>query len=113
MSTKKPAPPSQHEVERQFRELLDRGDIDDLASWLDVPYDTLSKQLNPGNTNKSDVYKAVRVLWALGQMDEGKAWKALDLIAALVFPTADAAQLASRIENDARRLREMLTGGAP
>lgn len=113
MATKKPAPPSQHEVERRFRDLLERGDIDDLASWLDVPYETLNKQLNPNNpTNKSDFYRAVRLLWGLAQIDEARARKAIDLIADLLFPSADAIQLASRIENDAKRLREMLAEGA-
>lgn len=112
MSTKSPAPPSQHDVERQFRELLDRGDIDDLAKWLDVPYDTISKQLNPGNTNKSDFYKAARLLWALRQLDEGKAWKAIDLLTELIFPSADALQLVNRMESDIGRLKAKLTEGA-
>jgi hypothetical protein len=113
MSTNKPAPPSQHEVERRFRELLDtRGDIDDLAAWLDVPRDTLYKQLNPENPSKSDIFKAIRVLWALKQLDDGKAWKAIDLVTDFVFPSADEIQLVSRIENDVARLKSKLTASA-
>jgi hypothetical protein len=112
MNPKSSAPPSQHDVERRFRELLDRGDIDDLAKWLDIPYDTLSKQLNPGNLNKSDFYNAVRLLWALRQIGEDKAWKAIDLVADFVFPSADELQLVSRMEHDLGRLEAKLTEGA-
>jgi hypothetical protein len=113
MSPKKPAPPSQHDVERRFRELLDRGDIDELASWLDVPYDTLNKQLNPNNpTNKSDFYRAARLLWALRQIGEEKAWKAIDILTESIFPSADAMQLVNRMESDISRLKAKLTEGA-
>jgi hypothetical protein len=113
MNAKKHAPPSQAEVERRFRELLEHGEIEDLSGWLDVPYDTLSKQLNPNNTTaKSDFYKAVRLLWALRQLGEEKAWKAIDLVTDFVFPSADEIQLVSRIENDVARLKTKLTGAA-
>jgi hypothetical protein len=113
MSTKSTPPPDQTDVEARFSELLDYGEIKVLAGWVGVPYDSLNKQLNPNNPAKvSDFYRAIRLLWGLKQIDEAKAWKAINLLTELIFPTADALQLASRIENDARRLREKLAEGA-
>ena len=113
MNAKQRIPPSKEEVERRFRLLLDEGDITDLSSLLDEPYDTLVKKLNPNNPAKSDIYKAVTVLWHVKQLEdgEGKAWKAIDLITDLLFPSADEIRLVSRIENDVARLKTKLTGG--
>ncbi len=113
MGTKSTPPPDQTDVETRFSKLLDYGEIKDLARWAGVPYDTLNKQLNPNNPAKvSDFYKTARLLWALRQLDEEKTWEAINLLTELIFPTADALQLASRIESDAKRLREMLAEGA-
>lgn len=114
MADKSHIPPAKEEVERRFRLILDEGDIKDLSSLLDEPYGTLVKKLNPAHDSKSDIYKAVRVLWSLQFLEDGerKAREALDLLNELTFPSADAIQLASRIERDAKRLREMLSEGA-
>ena len=115
MNARRNIPPAQEEVERRFRLILDHGDITDLASLLGEPYDTLVKKLDPNKpTAKSMTYQFAWFLWHVGQLPDGdkKVQGTLDLFSELILSTADAVQLASRIEGDARRLKEMLTAGA-
>lgn len=114
MSAKKNIPLPQEEVERRFRAIFEHRDITDLSGLLGEPYSTLEKKLNPNKSAKSDFYTNYWVLWHMGDLDDGERKKreAYELLGTLLFPSADAAQLASRIESDAKRLREMLTEGA-
>lgn len=113
MGTKSTPPPDQADVEARFSELLEYGEIKELAGWVGVSYDSLNKQLNPNNPAKvSDFYRNVRLLWGLKQIDEAKAWQAINLLTELIFPSADALQLVNRMESDLGKLREKLTEGA-
>ncbi len=109
MSTKLPAPPLQEDVERRFRDILEHGEVQELSRWLDIPYATLNKQLNPNDPARSDFYKTVRLLWALGQIGEEKARRAVDLLSELVLPAENGLQIVNRMESDLSKLKARLT----
>jgi hypothetical protein len=62
------SPPDQESVERALRDLFEYGDMRKVSAYARIPYDSLTKQLNPENPSaESVVFEILMFLYGCAQ----------------------------------------------